>query len=276
MFVFSQKKRRAAHSGEFWQSQLLIHNAKDGNPARFSGRHQYNDHDATGLLSGREYASGIQQTQRICLCPFFFRKEMLLENTFIRPNFWRAPTDNDFGASLQIKYAAWQDPVMEFKGFSKEENELCALYELPQLNAKLLMKYSVDPRGGLRITQELKTGVLQDEDRDMPPMFRFGIRFFTPKQYNRLVYYGRGPGENYPDRKDASFVGLYRQGVEEQFYPYIRPQEKGARTDLRWWQLLATGDQASGWTRIPSFPPRPSLFTELDAVVSTTHSLDRR
>lgn len=168
----------------------------------------------------------------------FSGREMLLENTCIRPNFWRAPTDNDFGASLQIKLAAWKDPVMEFKGFSREEDQLCAQYDLPQLNAKLFMKYSVDPRGGLRITQELKTGEWQGEDTAGPPLFRFGIRFFTPKQYNSLVYYGRGPGENYPDRKDASFVGLYRQRVEEQFYPYIRPQENGTKTDIRWWQLL--------------------------------------
>ncbi|MFA5301185.1 MAG: glycoside hydrolase family 2 TIM barrel-domain containing protein [Bacteroidales bacterium] len=168
----------------------------------------------------------------------FSGRKMLLENTFIRPNFWRAPTDNDFGASLQTKYAVWKDPVMEFRGFSTEDNELCARYDLPQLNAQLFMRYSTDPRGGLRITQELKTGVLQDEVRDIPPLFRFGIRFFTPKHYNRLVYYGRGPGENYPDRKDASFVGLYRQRVEEQFYPYIRPQENGTRTDIRWWQLV--------------------------------------
>lgn len=171
----------------------------------------------------------------------FSGREVLLENTPIRPNFWRAPTDNDFGASLQIKYAAWKDPVMNFKGFLTEGNRICAEYELPQLNAKLLMKYSPDPRGGLRITQELKTGALQEEVGDMPPLFRFGIRFFMPKQYNRLVYYGRGPGENYPDRKDASFVGLYRQDVAGQFYPYIRPQENGTRTDLRWWQLLDHG-----------------------------------
>ena len=238
---FTKKAEGLLTAGELLaKGQLLIHNAKDRQPGPDSPDDiSINDHDRNWLIvqAGNMQVEFSKHNGFVSALSFSGR-EMLLENTFIRPNFWRAPTDNDFGASLQIKYAAWQDPVMEFKGFSKEENELCALYELPQLNAKLLMKYSVDPRGGLRITQELKTGVLREEDRDMPPMFRFGIRFFTPKQYNRLVYYGRGPGENYPDRKDASFVGLYRQGVEEQFYPYIRPQENGARTDLRWWQLL--------------------------------------
>jgi beta-galactosidase len=198
-----------------------------------------NDHDRNWLIvqAGNMHVAFSKHNGFVSSLSFSGRKT-LLENTFIRPNFWRAPTDNDFGASLQTKYAVWKDPVMEFRGFSKEGNALCAEYDLPQLNAKLFMRYSADPRGGLRITQELKTGVLQDEVRDIPPLFRFGIRFFTPKQYNRLVYYGRGPGENYPDRKDASFVGLYRQDVEDQFYPYIRPQENGTRTDIRWWQLL--------------------------------------
>ncbi len=222
------------------KGQLVIHGSQTRQPDPGSPEEVIiNDHDRNWLIvkAGNMYVEFSKHNGFVAALSFSGR-EMLLENTFIRPNFWRAPTDNDFGASLQIKYAAWKDPVMEFKGFHTESNELCAEYDLPQLNAKLFMRYSADPRGGLLITQELKTGVLQDEVRDMPPMFRFGIRFFTPKQYNSLVYYGRGPGENYPDRKDASFVGLYRQTVEEQFYPYIRPQENGTRTELRWWQLL--------------------------------------
>lgn len=168
----------------------------------------------------------------------FGGKNILLDNTQIMPNFWRAPTDNDFGASLQLKYRAWFDPQMEFKGFEVTGKTIRATYEMPQLKAKLYMIYSPDPRGGLSITQQLVTEIGAEEALQMPPMFRFGMRFFTPKRYDRLVYYGRGPGENYPDRKDAAFVGLYEQSVSSQFYPYVRPQETGTRTDLRWWELL--------------------------------------
>ena len=169
---------------------------------------------------------------------FFGDKNMLEENSRITPNFWRAPTDNDFGASLQLKYIAWRNPQMEFKGFEINENVISAAYELPQLKAVLTMTYRPAPGGGLQITQQLKTLATAEEAVNMPPMFRFGVRFNTPKKYNHLVYYGRGPGENYPDRSAAAFTGLYRQSVSEQFYPYIRPQENGTHTGLRWWKLL--------------------------------------
>lgn len=179
----------------------------------------------------------------------FSGRKMLLDDTQIMPNFWRAPTDNDFGASLQLKYLAWHAPTMEFKGFRVEATAITANYHLPQLKATLVMIYEPDPDGGLQITQQLVTGAGEDEAMKMPPLFRFGVRFFTPKKYNRLVYYGRGPAENYEDRKDAAFTGLYRQSVPEQFYPYIRPQENGNRTDLRWWELV---DAAGAGIRIDS------------------------
>lgn len=72
-------------------------------------------------------------------------------------------------------------------------------------------------------------------------MFRFGMRFEMPEAFDRLQYYGRGPGENYADRKSSAFVGLYRQSVDEQFHPYIRPQETGTKSDLRWWHLADIG-----------------------------------
>ena len=68
-------------------------------------------------------------------------------------------------------------------------------------------------------------------------MFRYGIRMNMPEDYDHVNYYGRGPGENYSDRNNAALVGLYHQTVEEQFYPYIRPQENGLRSDLRWWEV---------------------------------------
>lgn len=69
-------------------------------------------------------------------------------------------------------------------------------------------------------------------------MFRFGVRFEMPECYNRLEFYGKGPFENYQDRQNAALVGLYSQSVGEQFYPYIRPQETGTKSGLRWWKVL--------------------------------------
>ncbi len=184
----------------------------------------------------------------------FGGKEILAENSRLTPNFWRAPTDNDFGAALQIKYAEWKNPQMEFKGFQTEDGLVRALYELPQLKARLSMTYRPDPRGGLQVTQKLETLAEEEEVGDMPALFRFGIRFNTSKKHNKLRYYGKGPHENYADRADAAFVGLYTQQVADQFYPYIRPQENGTRTDIRWWEL---SDHTGAGLRISS----DSLFS---------------
>ena len=69
-------------------------------------------------------------------------------------------------------------------------------------------------------------------------MYRFGIRMEMPSEYDRIEFYGKGPFENYRDRQHAALVGLYRQSVAEQFYPYIRPQETGTKSGLRWWEVL--------------------------------------
>ena len=73
---------------------------------------------------------------------------------------------------------------------------------------------------------------------DVPPMFRFGMQLQMPKCYDGIEYYGRGPIENYSDRNHCTLLGIYRQSVDEQFYPYIRPQENGTKTDIRWWKQI--------------------------------------
>ncbi len=167
----------------------------------------------------------------------FDGRQQLLEGTVLQPNFWRAPTDNDFGANLQLRSRAWQNPKMVFKGFETEGNSLTATYDLPDLKATLTLTYIILQDKGLQVTQSLSVNAPEAEAAKMPYLFRFGMRWQTPRVYDRLTYYGRGPWENYEDRCDAAFVGLYRQSVTEQFYPYIRPQENGTKTGLRWWQL---------------------------------------
>jgi len=75
----------------------------------------------------------------------------------------------------------------------------------------------------------------------VPDMFRFGMQLQMPEDEDRIKYYGKGPFENYVDRDHASFVGVYDQTVDEQFYPYIRPQETGTKTGVRWWQQVNRG-----------------------------------
>ena len=167
--------------------------------------------------------------------------DYLADGSTLRPNFWRAPTDNDFGAGLQNKMAVWKQPEMKLKTLTHSEAggvvTVKAGYEMPQVQATLEIEYAVDNTGALTITQALHaaTGI------EVPDMFRFGMRFEMPAGFDCLQYYGRGPGENYADRKSSAFVGLYRQSVDDQFYPYIRPQETGTKSDLRWWHLADIG-----------------------------------
>jgi beta-galactosidase len=164
--------------------------------------------------------------------------EMMAENAALTPNFWRAPTDNDFGANLQHKFAAWKNPELQLTSLNyKVENEQAmvhAAYEMKDVSAKLDLTYTINNKGAIKITQKMTA----DKDAKVSPMFRFGMQMQMPQNFDQVEYYGRGPIENYADRNHCTDLGIYRQSVEQQFYSYIRPQETGTKTDIRWWKQL--------------------------------------
>ena len=163
---------------------------------------------------------------------------LMEDGSVLRPNFWRAGTDNDFGANLQLKYKVWKDPVFNLKSLSHEVKDgmahVTASYEIPEAGAGFEIQYTVNNSGTVKVTQKMKAG----NKENVPDMFRFGMRFEMPGNYDVVEFYGKGPFENYADRQHAALVGHYRQTVEEQFYPYIRPQETGTKAGLRWWEVL--------------------------------------
>lgn len=163
---------------------------------------------------------------------------MLKSGAEITPNFWRAPTDNDFGASLQQEYRVWLDPEMRLTGLTHEVKDgiavIVAAYDMPAVKASLTMTYTIDGAGVIDIDENL----VATPGADVPEMFRFGLQMPMPASFETVEYYGRGPGENYIDRPHASDLGIYRQTVTDQPYHYIRPQETGTRSDLRWWRVL--------------------------------------
>lgn len=171
----------------------------------------------------------------------FRGQEFLANGAFIRPNFWRAPTDNDFGAGQQNRLAVWKNPEMKLTSLTHAEADgivtVKAEYDMPQVKGRLQIAYAIDNTGAILIDQTFDAS----EKVQMPDMFRFGVRFAMPEGFEHLKYYGRGPGENYADRKWSEFVGIYDQTVDEQFYAYIRPQETGTKSDLRWWHLSDIG-----------------------------------
>ena len=160
--------------------------------------------------------------------------EMIEEGAALKPNFWRAPTDNDFGANLQQKYVAWKNPELKLVALNHRtegENVVVeAAYDMPGVSAKLNLTYAISPAGAVKVSQKMTA------DKSAKVM-----QMAMPRDFGTIEYYGRGPVENYSDRNHAADLGIYRQSVASQFYPYIRPQENGTKTDIRWWKVLNAG-----------------------------------
>ena len=166
---------------------------------------------------------------------------ILDEGAQLTPNFWRAPTDNDMGAGLQKKYLAWKNPEIKLTSLEHAtENGLIvvtAKYDMPTVSAKLTLTYRINKEGAIEVTQSMTT----DKNAKVSNMFRFGMRAALNKNLSNIQYYGRGPIENYADRNNSTNIGKYAQTVDEQFYSYIRPQETGTKTDIRWWNQTNKG-----------------------------------
>ena len=164
--------------------------------------------------------------------------DMIKEGSYLQPNFWRAPTDNDFGAYLQIRYAVWKNPKIKLVSMQQymanQQAIIEASYELPEVSAKLNLTYAINNEGAIKVTQKMTA----DKNAKVANLFRFGMQMQMPRSFDKVEYYGRGPVENYIDRKANADLGIYRQSVAEQFYSYIRPQETGTKSDLRWWKTL--------------------------------------
>ncbi|WP_300792521.1 glycoside hydrolase family 2 TIM barrel-domain containing protein [uncultured Bacteroides sp.] len=163
---------------------------------------------------------------------------MIKEGAQLTPNFWRAPTDNDYGAGLQKKNAVWRNPEMKLLSLNHDVVDgmvvVSAEYEMKSVSAKLNIEYTVNNVGAVKVTQKM----ISDKSAKVADMFRFGMQLVMPESFEKIIYYGRGPIENYSDRNHSADLGIYNQTVTEQFYPYIRPQENGTKTDIRWWKLL--------------------------------------
>ena len=166
-------------------------------------------------------------------------QNMIKDGEALTPNFWRAPTDNDFGAGLQRKYIVWKNPEIKLTSFNQrtENNQVIveSAYDMPGVSAKLALTYVINNAGAIKITPEADS---RQERQSLRTCSVSVCRCPMPRSFETVEYYGRGPVENYSDRNHCTDLGIYRQSVTEQFYPYIRPQENGTKTDIRWWKML--------------------------------------
>ena len=169
----------------------------------------------------------------------FSGKEILGDGGTLKPNFWRAATDNDMGAGLQKKYKAWKNPELRLANINvrqlKKTNlvEITSNYNLIGVNAGLVITYLIDGKTGeIEVTENLSTS----DTAKISDMYRFGMIMQLPYAMSQSKFYGRGPIENYSDRNECMRLGIYSQDAKEQYFPYIRPQESGTKSDIRWWQ----------------------------------------
>lgn len=158
----------------------------------------------------------------------------------LEPHFWRAATDNDIGNSQQMRCEVWQhafdDARLEsFSYDSSNElaNKIVVLHYLPSVSAIYTTSYTIKANGDVNINARMKVG-----DSAMPELPRFGMRMLVNKEYYRATWLGRGPFDNYSDRNYAADVDVYAMPADSLFHPYVRAQESGYRTDIRWIGLL--------------------------------------
>ncbi len=194
--------------------------------------------------------------------------DMLANGKEMTPNFWRAVTDNDLGANLQRRYVQWRKPAMRVLSVTDSSKEaltakvkkgkkatngkkaanattgastpsaartITATLAIDSLDATLTMTYDIQPDGSVKVTEHFVPNGNADAKK-FSSFFRFGVQLPMPKAMDKSEFYGRGPIENYADRKSCTFVGRYKQTAAEQAYAYIRPQETGTKSDMRWWK----------------------------------------
>jgi beta-galactosidase len=157
-------------------------------------------------------------------------------NELPHPNFWRAPTDNDFGSQDQYRLRIWDAAThnieYQYKGFDKNTMTFSYAGKLKSMDANVYVSYTVNPGGSLTVKAKYQTTV-----DDLPELPRFGMIMSLPENYEKLTWYGRGPEESYVDRKFDQFMGIYDGIVSEQAWKYYRPQETGNKVDVRWIEL---------------------------------------
>ena len=200
---------------------------------------------------------------------------MLKFRESMTPEFWRAPTDNDYGASLQKELRVWKNPQMNLKSFDKSESQdsvvLTAIFDMPEVKALLELRYRINSEGEVAVTEKMTT----DKEAKVADLFRYGMQLQMPAAFSKLEYYGRGPEENYIDRHSSAFIGKYEANVKDEYYPYIRPQESGNHTDIRYFSIFnpttGKGITFEGYAPMEC-SAIPYLVDDLDSGIEKNHA----
>jgi len=190
--------------------------------------------DDTITITGGKASLVFDKRKGIITSYKYGNREILADGFCLRPNFWRAPTDNDFGNGAPVRCEAWRTASNEFKAYATVSNgpngiTVNVAYALPY-GASLDVAYIINSAGHLTVKSGFKGG----QGDNLPELPRLGVRFRLPRSMESFSYYGCGPEENYWDRNNGTLPGLYTTTATAENYPYVRPQETGHHTDTEW------------------------------------------
>ncbi len=199
---------------------------------------------------------------------------MMTDDAQLTPDFWRAATDNDFGAGMQNRLAAWQHPHLQKKSFDIKQDGanymVTAEYSIESVQASVKLTYTMTPAGKLVVKQDLTVSPefkARKDDRGRltaPQLLRFGMQMQMPKEFSQIEYYGKGPHENYIDRNNSQHLGIWKQTVAEQFWGYVRPQENGTKTCVRYWNITNQAGKGLRFEGVEPLEMQALNYTEDD------------
>ena len=186
------------------------------------------------IIAGKDFAYTFDQKTGTLLTIMYQGHNLLQQGLY--PDFWRVPTSNDIGNKGPERLAIWKDvqsgrrvTALDVKQISTDKIQITVNSILKAADAAFDIIYTITANGAIHVAVSFKKN-----DTKAPELFRFGMRMTMPGEYQNMAWYGRGPFESYSDRKTAAFVGLYQGKVQDQYTPYISPQENGNKTDVRW------------------------------------------
>lgn len=212
------------------------------------------------IVKGQDFTMEFDKTDGL-LCEYTVGGiSMLASGGKLSPNFWRAPTDNEYGNGMAVSSKVWRNPEMRLALLKvSEDNGIVAVearYDMSQVASTYDISYRINEDGQMIVEAKLTPNAAA---KDIPEMLRFGLQMQMPSTMDVSRFYGRGPVENYVDRRSAAFIGEYTLTSAEQAHPYIRPQETGTRSDIRRWTQSDLGGRG---LRVTSTQPFYASATE--------------
>lgn len=220
---------------EQWQ---LPGEATIGSPRKYAVQPSTRKENEEIIVEGNSFCVTFSNRNGQITSLIYNQKEMLQDG--LQPNFWRALTDNDVANNTLGRCGTWKEAgnkvVLKSIDTSLLRDKgaigIMTHYELPEQASSLSIVYRIFGDGLIEVETTFTPG-----KKPLPEMPRFGLRMILSAEYDKMTWLGRGPHENYTDRKSSAAVGLYQATVWEQYHPYVRAQETGNKCDVRWFSL---------------------------------------